>query len=160
MKTPIIFILILTVPYLAAKALSVYTNFKINPRVAAVIGLSLLFIFTGLGHFMITNELAMLLPPWVPEKVLIVHLSGIFEFALAAGFLIHQTRRITAWIAIIALILFFPLNIYAVVNYIPHGGHAWGPVYLLIRGPLQLIIIAWIYWFAIKRSKAPKKHSN
>jgi len=102
---------------------------------------------------MITDDLAIMLPSWVPKPLEIVHLSGIFEFALAAGFLIHQTRRITGWIAIIALILFFPLNIYAVVNHIPHGGHAWGPVYLLIRGPLQLIIISWIYWFAVKKSR-------
>jgi uncharacterized membrane protein len=148
------------VPYLLAKGLSALTEYKLNPRVAAVIGLSFLFIFTGLGHFMITDELAIMLPPWVPERVLIVHLSGLFEFALAAGFLIHQTRKITGWIAIIALILFFPLNIYASANYIPHGGHAWGPVYLLIRGPLQLFIIAWIYWFAIRRSQFAKKHSN
>lgn len=151
MVTPVILLAILTVPYLSVRALSAYTELKLNPRVAAVIGISLLFIFTGLGHFMITGELAQLLPTWVSERVLIVHLSGIFEFALAAGFLIHQTRRITGWIAIIALILFFPLNVYAAVNHIPHGGHAWGPVYLLIRGPLQLIIISWIYWFAVRK---------
>ena len=92
-----------------------------------------------------------MLPPWVPEKFLIVHVSGIFEFALAAGFPIHKTRRFAGWIAFIALILFFPLNIYAALNHILHGGHAWGPVYLLIRGPLQLIIIYWIYWFAVKK---------
>jgi hypothetical protein len=32
------------------------------------------------------------------------------------------------------------------------GGHEWGPVYLLIRAPLQAIILAWIYWFTIKRT--------
>lgn len=150
MKTPIIFLLILGLPYVVAKTLSAYTKYKPNPRVAAVVGISLLFILTGLGHFMKTQELARMLPPWVPERILIVHLSGIFEFALAAGFLIHQTRRITGWIAIIALILFFPLNIYAAINHISLGGHAWSPMYLLIRGPLQLIIISWIYWFAVK----------
>ena len=152
MKTPIILLVILTVPYLAARVLRTYTMLNFNPRVAAVIGISFLFIFTGLGHFVITEELAMLLPHWVPKPVLIVHLSGIFEFALAAGFLIHQTRRTAGWIAIIALILFFPLNVYAAINHVPHGGHAWGPVYLLIRGPLQLIIISWIYWFAVKKT--------
>jgi uncharacterized membrane protein len=51
---------------------------------------------------MITEELAIMLLPWVPEKFLIVHVSGIFEFALAARFLMHQTRRFTGWITIIA----------------------------------------------------------
>ena len=63
MVTPVIFLAILLVPYLIARSLSAYTGLQINPRAAAVVGLSLLFIFTGLGHFMITGELAMLLPP-------------------------------------------------------------------------------------------------
>ena len=29
------------------------------------------------------------------------------------------------------LVLFFPANIYAAINHIPMGGHAWGPVYRL-----------------------------
>lgn len=153
MKTPIIFLLILVVPYLAAKALSSYTEYRLNPRVAAVIGISFLFIATGLGHFIKTADMAQMLPPWVPERMLLVHLTGIFEFALAAGFLIHQTRRISGYLAILALILFFPANIYAAINHLPMGGGELGPVYLLIRAPIQIFIIFWIYWFAIKVSK-------
>lgn len=44
-------------------------------------------------------------------------------------------------------------NIYAAVNHVPMGDHAWGPVYLLIRVPLQLILIFWTYWFTIKWHK-------
>jgi uncharacterized membrane protein len=32
------------------------------------------------------------------------------------------------------------------------GGHAAGPAYLLIRLPLQLILIAWAWWFGVRRS--------
>jgi uncharacterized membrane protein len=49
------------------------------------------------------------------------------------------------------LILFFPANIYAAINHIPLGGHAWGPAYLLIRAPLQAIILFWVYWFTIRQ---------
>jgi hypothetical protein len=34
------------------------------------------------------------------------------------------------------------------------GGHAWGPVYLLIRAPLQAIIVFWVYWFTIRQPGA------
>jgi len=34
------------------------------------------------------------------------------------------------------------------------GGHLWGPVYLLIRVPLQLLLIGWSYWFAVSRPLA------
>jgi uncharacterized membrane protein len=44
----------------------------------------------------------------------------------------------------------FPVNVYAAVNQIPMGGHAWGPVYLLIRAPLQAILLVWVYWFTIR----------
>lgn len=52
------------------------------------------------------------------------------------------------------VVVFFPANIYAAINHIPMGGHAWGPVYLLIRAPLQVVILLWIYWFTIKRPQS------
>jgi len=30
------------------------------------------------------------------------------------------------------------------------GGHAWGPAYLLIRAPLQLLILGWVYYFVLR----------
>jgi hypothetical protein len=30
------------------------------------------------------------------------------------------------------------------------GGHTWGPVYLLIRAPLQALLVAWTWWFAVR----------
>jgi len=54
-------------------------------------------------------------------------------------------------VAVSVLVLFFPANIYAAINHIPMGGHARGPVYLLIRAPLQVIILSWVYWFTIRQ---------
>jgi hypothetical protein len=34
------------------------------------------------------------------------------------------------------------------------GGHAWGPVYLLVRAPLQLAILTWAYWFTLRRPES------
>ena len=44
------------------------------------------------------------------------------------------------------------LLVYSTVNHVPMGGHAWGPVYLLIRAPLQAIILFWVYWFTIRQA--------
>ena len=93
-----------------------------------------------------------MLPPWVPERVLLVYLTGILELAVAAGFLVQRFTRFTGWVAAVMLVLFFPVNVYAALNHVPMGGHAWGPIYLLLRAPLQAIILLWIYWFAIKHS--------
>jgi uncharacterized membrane protein len=90
-----------------------------------------------------------MLPPWVPGRMLLVYLTEVLEFAIAVGFLVPKSRRFIGWLAALVLVLFFPANIYAAINYIPMGGHTWGPVYLLIRAPLQAIILFWVYWFTI-----------
>ena len=150
MVTPIVMLLLLTTPYAVARGLSALTHRDYDVHVAAAIGVSLLFVFTGIGHFIQTEAMSEMLPPWVPARELIIYATGMLEFAIAAGFLFTSTRRITGWIAIVVLVLFFPANIYAAMNHVAMGGHAWGPVYLLIRAPVQIIIALWCYWFVIR----------
>jgi uncharacterized membrane protein len=150
MTTPIIMLALMLTPWLIAVALNAVAGLKFDGRNAAAIGLGILFIFTGIGHFVQAQPMVQMLPPWVPERLLLVHASGILEFAIALGFFIPRLRRVTGFAAAAVLVSFFPLNIYAALNHVPMGGHAWGPVYLLIRAPLQTIIIGWVYWFVIR----------
>ena len=128
-------------PYAVARMLSVVLHREIDLRRTACIGLTVLFVFTGIGHFIMTASMAAMLPPWVPLREIQVYLTGFLEFAIAAGFLMKKTRYITGWISAVMLILFFPVNIYAAINHIPMGGHAWGPIYLLIRARQRLLRI-------------------
>jgi uncharacterized membrane protein len=150
MTTLIIMLVLMMAPYLVARVMSAVTHRDIDVRSAAAIGAGILFIFTGVGHFIQTEPMAQMLPPWVPERMLLVYLTGVLELAIAAGFFAPKARRLTGWVAVVALVLFFPVNIYAAINHIPMGGHAWGPVYLLVRSPLQAIILFWVYWFTIR----------
>jgi uncharacterized membrane protein len=151
MITPIIMLVLMMAPYLVARVASRIMHRDFNLRGAAAIGLGILFIFTGTGHFVEAEPMAQMLPPWVPARVFLVHLTGVLEFAIAVGFLVPQTRRLTGWVAVGILVLFFPANIYAAINHVPMGGHAGGPAYLLIRAPLQVIILFWVYWFVIRQ---------
>jgi uncharacterized membrane protein len=155
MLTPIIMLALMLAPYLVAAMLNRVADRRFDLRNAAAIGLGILFIFTGIGHFAQTEPMVQMLPSWVPGRVLLVYLSGILEFAIAAGFFIPRLRRVTGLAAALVLILFFPINVYAAFNHVPMGGHAWGPIYLLIRAPLQAIILVWVYWFTIRETKAP-----
>ena len=143
MTTPIIMLALMAGPW-----------FVLRTRDAAAIGLAVLFLFTGSGHFLQTDLMAEMLPPWVPARVALVYLTGVLEFALAIGFFIPETRRSAGWMAAGVLIFFFPANIYAAINHVPMGGHAWGPVYLLVRAPLQIVILAWVYWFTIRQHRS------
>jgi uncharacterized membrane protein len=151
MTTPIIMLVLMVAPYAIARVWSLGTLREVDLRAAAAVGLTVLFIFTGVGHFIQTEPMSQMLPPWVPERVLLVYLTGALEFAIAAGFMIRRSRQLTGWVAATILVLFFPANIYSALNQIPMGGHEWGPVYLLIRVPLQLAILLWVYWFTIKQ---------
>jgi uncharacterized membrane protein len=151
MTTPIVMLILMLAPYLVFRLLSMAMHRDFDARRAASIGLTLLFIFTGVGHFIETEPMSQMLPSWVPARVFIIYLTGILEFGIAIGFLFGKFRYFTGWVAAAVLVLFFPGNIYAAINHIPMGGHAWGPVYLLIRAPLQAVIILWVYWFTIRQ---------
>lgn len=154
MVTPIIMLALMLAPAFLAATLNRFSRYRFDLRNAAAAGLGLLFIFTGIGHFVQTAPMVQMLPPWVPERELLVYLSGFLEFAIAFGFFIPRFRRVAGLAAALVLVLFFPVNVYAAFNHVPMGGHAWGPVYLLIRAPLQAIILAWVYWFTIRESGA------
>ncbi len=150
MTTPIIILGLLTIPYLGFQIWSRATGQSLQSNLGAVVGLSIAFLFFGIGHFAQTDPMAEMLPPWVPLRVQLIYLTGVIEWALAAALLMPRWRRLAAWVCIAVLVAFFPANIYAAVNSTGMGGHQWGPVYLLIRGPLQAILIAWTYWFVAR----------
>jgi len=75
---------------------------------------------------------------------------------MAAPRLVNRTRA-AGWAAAAVLVLFFPANIYAAFAQAPMGAHAWGPVYLLFRGPLQAAIVLWVWWFVLRQPDARVK---
>jgi uncharacterized membrane protein len=65
-------------------------------------------------------------------------------------FLLRKGRGVAGWLGAALLVLFFPANVYAAIHHVPQGGHSWGPIYLLVRAPLQLMILFWDDWFVIR----------
>lgn len=144
--TPLIILTLLVTPLaLAAIYAAVYAKPLDYSRYAGM-GLGAVFIFAALGHFVRTGPMVDMLPPWVPMRELLVYGSGVLEFVIAGGLLTHRYRKTAAVLAMIVLVVFFPANVYAAIHHTGMGGHRWGPVYLWIRTPLQLILIAWAYW--------------
>lgn len=156
MTNLIIMLVLMTAPYLVARAVSASSGRAFDLPKAAAVGLALLFLFTGIGHFARTDAMAQMLPYWVPQRTLLVYLTGVLEFAIAAGFLLPKFRRLAGRAAAAVLVVFFPANSYAALNHVPMGGHAWGPVYLLVRAPVQLIILAWVYVFVLRQSNGQR----
>lgn len=150
MLTPLLMLLLLTLPWLATRTLRRDTS-PAALQTAAATGAGLLFLFTASGHFLQAAPMVQMLPPWAPAREELVFATGLLEIAIALAFFAPRTRTAAAWTAIAVLILFFPANIYAAFTHAPMGGHAWGPVYLLVRAPLQLFIVWWIAALVLRR---------
>jgi uncharacterized membrane protein len=146
--TLLFLVLLLVGPYLLLILAGKWSSrFQIAPSKRARVGLSVFFIFTGLGHFIRTQAMAAMLPPNVPYRIELVYLTGILELLGAIGVWIPGLTRLTGLLLILMLIAILPSNIYSAINRVDFGGHEAGPVYLLVRIPFQLFVI-WGTYFA------------
>ena len=140
-------------PYLILTAVTrVWGTIRVEPHLRGRISLAIVFVFTGLSHFIMTEPMAQMLPPWIPMRMPIIYITGVVELAAAAGLLVPRLCRLIGIYLIAFLILVLPANIYAAINRVEMGGHSMGPPYLFIRIPLQLILIIWTYWFAVRKA--------
>lgn len=122
---------------------------------AARIGIAAVFAFTAIGHFVKTGEMMAMLPPSMPARRPMVIMSGFLELAFAVGILFPSLAKPTGLAICVFLVLVTPANVYAALKKIDFGGHRAGPRYLLVRLPLQLLLLASTYWFAVRPSGSP-----
>jgi len=87
-----------------------------------------------------------MLPPFIPNRIAIIYLTGILELLGALGVWMPRLTRITGFCFILMLLGLLPANIYSALHRIEFGGHGSGPSYLLVRIPFQLFAIAWTYY--------------
>ena len=117
---------------------------------AGRIALAVLFLFTGVSHFILTEGMAQMVPPPLPA-VATVRISGVLEILGAIGILVPKTSRLAAWCLFAFLLAVFPANIYAALNETGLGGHTEGVSYLWKRGPLQILFLTWTWYFGIRK---------
>ena len=150
----LVLVLLLTGPFLVITLLSYLSpRFNLQFSTRARIGLTVFFLFTGIGHFIRTDEMAAMLPPAVPYRVELIYLTGVFELLGALGVWIPRLMKITGACLIVMMLAVLPANIYSAFNRVEFGGHEYGPAYLLARVPFQFFVIVWIY-FATEQRRA------
>src|SRR5690606_27220710 len=116
--------------------------------------MSVMLLFTAVGHFAFTEGMAMMIPTFVPFKEETVYLTGVVEIAAAAGLLVPRLSRLTAWLLIVFFILVLPANIYAALEHVDYQCANFDVPcrsYLCFRIPVLLYFISWIYYLAIRQ---------
>jgi uncharacterized membrane protein len=113
-----------------------------------------LFVFVGVEHFVSPDYFVKIMPPYLPFHRELVLLSGFFEIALGVLLLVPQTTRWAAWGLIALLIAVFPANIYM---YQHRELFQIPPLVLLLRLPLQVLLIAWAWVYARNENRRSEK---
>jgi uncharacterized membrane protein len=116
--------------------------------------LATFFIVAGIMHFRATSFFLKIMPPYIPFHLEMVYLSGVFEILGGVGVLIPQVRQWAGYGLIALLIAVFPANLYMATNNVQIDGIFIPEVLLWLRLPLQLVLIAWVWWCTSDRSNA------
>lgn len=103
-----------------------------------------LYIGAGVNHFVNTDFYVTIMPPYLPWHLALVYLSGVAEVVLGVGLFIPRWSRLAAWGVIALLVAVFPANVHMALN--PEIYPWASPVGLMIRLPIQALLVAWAYW--------------
>ena len=127
---------------------------KFGYALSGRIAMSMMLLFTAIGHFAFAEGMTLMVPPFVPMKTAMVYLTGVIEIAAVIGLFIARVRTVTAWLLIAFFILVLPANIYAAIYHIDYQKGTFdgkGLTYLWFRVPLQILFIVWVYLSTIKK---------
>ncbi len=110
-------------------------------------------VLIGLLHFTHGEVFASIVPPFLPEPLLLVYLSGAAEIALGLMLAIDRTRRLAGYGLIALYVAVYPANIYMALHPdVPIVGKPdWLPqpsaAAAWIRLPFQFLLIYWAWLY-------------
>ncbi|EPG73531.1 DoxX-like family protein [Leptospira fainei serovar Hurstbridge str. BUT 6] len=115
---------------------------NIDAKTISLWVMAMLYTIAGILHFIIPKFYLRIMPPWIPYHKLIIQLSGVAEILLGLGLFFPQTKSLSAWGIILLLIAVFPANVY---HYQSRTKRDPPTTLLILRLPLQLVLIYWAY---------------
>src|ERR1700722_12241023 len=109
MKPLVILILTFGIALLLTRFFGGSFEYALSGRIA----MSVMLLFTALGHFLFPKGMAMMIPPGLPFREGAIYVTGLIEIGAAIGLMISSGRVTTGWLLIVFFILMLPANIYA-----------------------------------------------
>ena len=111
--------------------------------------LTVFMVGAGVNHFVNPAPYLGMMPAEIPAgwHLALVDISGVAEALGGLGLILPQTRRLAAWGLIALFVAVFPANLNMAVNHLPLGTSPVPQWALWARLPLQLVLIAWAFWY-------------
>ena len=127
---------------------------KTWPLRIALVLLAIQFINVGVAHFTDPQFFVDIVPPYLPNALALVYISGVAEIAGGLGVLPAATRRMAGWGLLALLVAVYPANIHMALNHEDFEGvsaaAAWG------RLPFQFLFAAWVWWATLSKGANPE----
>ena len=107
---------------------------------------AILYAVAGALHFAMPGPYMKVMPPYIPQPLMMVRISGLFEILGGLGLLLPATRRAAAWGLVALLVAVFPANLYMAMQPAAAGALSIPAVLRWGRLPLQALLIWWELW--------------
>jgi uncharacterized membrane protein len=116
--------------------------------------LAFAMIAIGVGHFLGPEPFVAIVPAFLPAKLALVLVSGVFEVLGGVGLLVPRVRRLAGYGLVALYVAVFPANVNMAVNHLPLGNSVPPDWALWGRLPLQIVLIALALW--VSRDDQPE----
>jgi uncharacterized membrane protein len=103
------------------------------------------FILGGILHFVMPKFYLQMMPAYLPQPLLLVYASGVFEIAGGAGLLVPATRTAAAIGLILLLVAVLPANVEMLRLAQQRGASAAFVAACWLRLPLQPLLMWWVW---------------
>lgn len=107
--------------------------------------MAVLYIVAGINHFRSPGMYLKIIPPYFSNPKLLNILSGVAEIILGLLLTLPFLSHFAAWGIIALLVAVFPANLFMYQN--KKAGFGLPKWILLLRMPLQLLLILWAYQY-------------
>ena len=105
-----------------------------------------IYFIAGILHFIKPKIYKSIIPKYLPNRLMLVYLSGFIEIFLAILLLFTSTRNIAVYGIIFMLMAFLPAHLYMLSDAYKTKIQPW---ILWARIPFQFILMWWAYQYII-----------
>jgi uncharacterized membrane protein len=111
-----------------------------------------LFLTSGVLHLVNPEAFLWLMPPFLPEPIVLIYASGVAELIAGVGLLLKA--RFAPLLTVLVLLAVWPANWWFAIDLIGEG-EGWLVALAWLRLPLQIPLMWWA-WRSPKRDEASR----
>ena len=105
----------------------------------------LLYVGAGINHFVKPEFYEKMMPSYIPFHSFCIYFSGVCEIAFALLLLFNKTRKVSAWLIVAMLVVFFVIHIHMLIDCLDNDDVMFWVA--IIRIPIQFVLIWWAHLY-------------